>query len=84
MPVIPSSYGWAIAALILLVMLLAAMWWLRQQQLREIARARAEDLARANKVVADANRAAAEALARDLGPAPGLKLRERDKPTGSL
>ncbi len=79
-----SSYGWAALALAILAILAVAIWWLRQQQLREIARARAEDLARANEVVADANRAAANALGRDLGSAPGLELRERDKPTGSL
>jgi len=80
----PSSYGWAIAAVALVAFLGLAMWALGGMRRRERAAADAENLAEGNKVVADANRAGADALGRDLGPTPGLELQKRDKPTGQL
>jgi len=79
-----SSYGWAGVVLGILLILGALLYALRAMRTRERAAADAENLAEGNKVVADANRAGADALGRDLGLTPGLELSKRDKPTGQL
>jgi len=79
-----SSYGWA-GVIAGIVALAGMLWWgLASMRRRAANAATTQAVAAGNKVVSDANQAAADSRAVDRGPAPGLVVRDSTKPTGDL
>jgi hypothetical protein len=79
-----SSYGWA-GVIGGIVALAGMLWWaLAAMRRRAADAATTKAVAAGNKVVSDANAAAVDSRATDLGATPGVIVRERQKPTGDV
>jgi hypothetical protein len=79
-----SSYGWAGVVVGILAILGVILWALGAMRRRAADAASVTAVAAGNKVVADANAAAVAERAVDRGAVPGVRVRERQKPTGEL